>query len=84
MQYDNTNRGILGKNLNKTADNHPDYSGSLNIDGTDYWLSGWLKESKKDGSKFFSLSVKPKDSKPSRAKAKEDKFIDDDLSDAPF
>ena len=83
MQYDNTNRGILGKNLNKTADNHPDYSGSINIDGTDYWLSGWLKESKKDGSKFFSLSVKPKDANPSKKKqaVKEDDFQD---SDVPF
>jgi len=62
MEYDNTNRGTLGKNLNKKSDSHPDYSGQLNIDGTDYWLSGWLKESKKDGSKFFSLAVKPKDS----------------------
>jgi hypothetical protein len=84
MQYDNTNRGILGKNLNKTEDKHPDYSGSINIDGTDFWLSGWLKESKKDGSKFFSLSVKPKDSNPSKAKSKANDFMGDDLSDAPF
>lgn len=81
MEYDNRNRGILGKNHNKTADNHPDYSGSINIDGTDYWLSGWLKESKKDGSKFFSLSVKPKDSKPSKKQQNkvEESFHDDQV-----
>lgn len=60
MEYDNTNRGMLMKNLNKTADNHPDYSGSINVNGVDHWLSGWIKESKK-GTKFFSLSIKPKD-----------------------
>jgi len=85
MEYDNTNRGTLGKNANKKSDSHPDYSGQLNIDGVDYWLSGWLKESKKDGSKFFSLAVKPKDSKPSKARQKPvDDFRDDDLADAPF
>jgi hypothetical protein len=72
MEYDNTNRGILSKNQNKTADNHPEYSGSLNVDGTDYWLSAWIKESKKDGKKFFSLSVKPKDAPKSKPMPEED------------
>ena len=82
MEYDNTNRGTIGKNKNKKSDNHPDYSGHLNVDGVDYWLSGWLKEAP-DGSKFFSLAVKPKDSKPSKAKQKPE-FQDDDLDSAPF
>ena len=82
--FDNTNRGILSKNLNKTADNHPEYSGSLNVDGTDYWLSAWIKESSKDGKKFFSLSVKQKEKQNPHAKPKQDKFVDDDLSDVPF
>jgi hypothetical protein len=65
MEYDNRERGVLYRNENKTSDNHPDYSGSLNVAGVDYWLSGWLKESKKDSKKFFSLSVRPKnDPKP--------------------
>jgi uncharacterized protein (DUF736 family) len=60
MEYDNRDRGVLYRNENKTSENHPDYSGSVNVAGTDFWLSGWLKESKKDGKKFFSLSVRPK------------------------
>jgi len=65
MEFDNTDRGVLYRNGNKTTDKHPDYSGSVNVAGADYWLSGWLKESKKDGKKFFSLSVRPKgDPKP--------------------
>ena len=80
MAFDNTNRGILSKNQNKTADNHPEYSGSLNVDGTDYWLSAWIKESSKDGKKFFSLSIKPKDG----AKVKP-KQVDEDMNDSiPF
>jgi hypothetical protein len=46
MEYDNRNRGMLGRNTNKQSDKHPDYSGTINIDGRDYWLSGWLKEGK--------------------------------------
>lgn len=60
MEYDNTNRGVLFKNDNKQSDNHPDYKGNINFDGQDCWLSAWLKESK-NGAKFMSLSVTPKD-----------------------
>ena len=64
-EFNNTDRGVLYRNENKSSNNHPDYSGSLNVAGVDYWLSGWLKESKKDSKKFFSLSVRPKnDTKP--------------------
>jgi hypothetical protein len=59
--YDNTNRGALFKN-------HPDYKGSLNVSGIDYWISAWLKESK-DGKKYMSLSVVPKDTRQSAQKA---------------
>jgi hypothetical protein len=73
MEYDNTNRGIISKNLNKTSDNHPDQSGSLNVNGVEYWLSGWIKEGKKG--KFLSLSIKPKEDKAGKPKAKvEDDF----------
>jgi hypothetical protein len=78
MEYDNTNRGMLGRNTNKQSDKHPDYSGTININGKDYWLSGWLKEGK--NGKFFSLAVKEKETKKP---AKTD-FQDDDLTDAPF
>jgi uncharacterized protein (DUF736 family) len=75
-EYDNTNQGALFKNDKKESEKHPDYRGSINVDGTDFWLSAWIKESKKGG-KFMSLSVTAKDGKP---KGKQD----DDGSDIPF
>ena len=58
--YDNTNSGALFRNEDKQSDKHPDYRGSINVDGVDYWLSAWMKTSKK-GERFMSLAVKPKD-----------------------
>lgn len=62
MAYDNTNRGTLGANERKTTDNHPDLSGKLNVNGVEYWLSGWNKKS--DRGDFISLQIKPKEAKP--------------------
>lgn len=61
--YDNTNRGIIGKNARKSKDTDADITGSINVDGTDYWLNGWQKTNSRDGSKFYSLSVKPKEAR---------------------
>ncbi len=60
-QYDNTNRGILSRNDRREKDTHPEYRGSINVDGIDYWLSAWVKERKDGTGKFFSLSVQPKE-----------------------
>lgn len=74
---DNTNRGTLGKNLHKTKDTHPEYSGKLNIDGREYWLSGWVKEGPKG--KFFSLSVRPKEPKPGYGESQSGSPEDEDV-----
>lgn len=61
-EYDNTDRGVLFKNDRKEQDNHPDYKGSINVGGVEFWLSAWIKQGEKG--KFMSLSVKPKEAKP--------------------
>jgi hypothetical protein len=58
-KFDDTNRGVLFRDEKKSEPADRDYSGSINIAGVEYWLSGWTKTSKK-GTKFLSLSVKPK------------------------
>ena len=68
MSYDNTNKGSLFKNDRKEAANHPDYKGSINVEGTEYWASGWIKtagpHAKNPGSKFLSLSLTAKNGGP--------------------
>ena len=59
MEYDNTNSGALFKNDKGDNPKRPDYTGSLNVGGTEYWLSAWIKEGKKG--KFMSLQVKTKE-----------------------
>ena len=85
-EYDNTNRGVLFKNDRKDSDKHPDYQGNINCNGTEFWLSAWIKEGKKG--KFMSLSIKPKDEKVAQAKGaigSGSARLSDDLEDSiPF
>jgi len=88
MEYDNTNRGILSRNERKEKDSHPDTKGTINVNGVDYWLSGWTK-TKKDGSgKFISLSIEPKqqitETKPSNKRTSKVEDMDDDDLSIPF
>ena len=46
----------LFKNTRKQSENHPDYTGSIMLQGKEHYLSAWIKESPKVG-KFFSISV---------------------------
>lgn len=92
MSYDNTNSGLLARNERKEKDTHPDFSGSINVDGVEYWLSGWIKEgregSKLAGKKYFSLSLRRKDGQTSAAPAPAPKpagsGFDDMDDDIPF
>jgi uncharacterized protein (DUF736 family) len=74
--YDDTNRGALFKNDKKESDRHPDYRGSLNVNGEEFWISAWLKESKA-GTKYMSLSVTAKDEQ--RAAPAVAETLDDDV-----
>jgi hypothetical protein len=67
-EYDNSNRGALFKNDRKEKETHPDYKGSLNVGGVDYWLSSWISKSKA-GATYMSLSIQPKEAPAAKAAA---------------
>lgn len=54
-QFDDSDRGVLFKVENKESERHADYRGEVNAAGVDYWLSGWVRTSKK-GTRFISAS----------------------------
>jgi hypothetical protein len=74
MTHDNKNRGALFKNTEKEVSTHPDYKGTANISGEEFWLDAWLNESKA-GLKYLSLRFKPK--QPNQAAPKPD--INDEI-----
>lgn len=96
MAYDNTNRGAIWRNDKKEKDSHPDFKGSLNIDGKEYWVSAWKrKPDAKPESPALSFAVKSKDevnkSGMEQAQAAVSAppqpdygFIDDDIPFAPY
>lgn len=89
MAYDNTNTGALFKNSEKDEShpNWPDYKGTINVGGQEFWLSAWVKTGKQGskvaGKKFFSLTVQPKEDKAAVAKHQAKLPAEDD-GDIPF
>jgi hypothetical protein len=79
--FDNTNTGVLFKNDKEGNPNWPDYKGSININGQEFWLSAWIKERKDGGGKFMSMKAKPKDAQPARQPSGR---LDDMQDDVPF
>ncbi len=68
-------QGSLFKNDRKETERHPDYNGSIVLpDGTEHWLSAWVKDGK--NGKFFSVSI-GKEKQPKPVQAPPD--FDDDL-----
>ncbi|MBS3739712.1 MAG: hypothetical protein KGY51_12095, partial [Psychroflexus sp.] len=50
------------------AETHPDYRGTINVDGVDKEISLWVKTSKA-GKKFFSASIQEPYVKPEQSDA---------------
>jgi hypothetical protein len=61
-QYDNTNRGSIWPNDKKETENHPDFKGSINVEGKEYWVSAWKrKPDANPKAPSLSFSVQSKD-----------------------
>ena len=56
MSYDNTNTVVIFKNNKKENEKHPDYRGTINVDGRELEISLWIKDGK--AGKFFSGKIK--------------------------
>lgn len=79
-------------NKRKESEKHPDYTGTVMIEGKEYWMNMWQNQAQSSGDTYFSGSVKPKDAsyeKPATAyvppKAAPASSFADDLDDEiPF
>lgn len=84
MEYDNTNTGALFKNNQKQTPQHPDYRGEIDVEGTKYWVSSWIKKSKK-GETFMSLSLRPVVDSQRNSSRNDEPYPDNSLDDEiPF
>ena len=77
MEQERDSSGVLFKNDKKEQEKHPDYKGSIMVDGTEYWLSAWIKDGK--SGKFMGLAVSPKDAQPPASKPLPKNLEDSDI-----
>jgi uncharacterized protein (DUF736 family) len=74
--YDNTNTGTLFRDDKRTNDRAPEFTGTLNVEGKEYRIAAWVKESTKTGKKFFSLKVEEPRAQTQKASPESDPFGD--------
>lgn len=58
-EYDNTNSGALFVAKEKRTPKSPDYTGSINVNGQEFFVSGWKKTSRNNQT-YLSLALTPK------------------------
>jgi hypothetical protein len=79
--------GSLFKNDKREKDSHPNLTGTLMVEGKEYWVSAWTKE-RNNGDKWLSLALKPKDANGiaprSQPAPQQRASAFDDESDVPF
>ena len=73
------NSGSLFTNSKKDKDTQPDYTGTINIEGTLYQISAWNNEAK-SGKKYLKLQVQlPYKTKEKEFESKPQKVNEDDM-----
>lgn len=76
-EFDNTNRGSIWKNDKKETEKHPDFTGSLNVAGTEYWVSAWKRKpdaNEKAPALSFTVKLKEENSASNHEKPAEKSF----------
>lgn len=51
------NRGSMFDNDRRKTDKHPDFTGSIDVEGVIYWISGWTGMTTDGKKRKISLSV---------------------------
>jgi len=55
------NSGLIWSNERKDRDAQPDFKGSLNVKGEEFWVSAWKQSGSADrASRSLSFTVRPK------------------------
>jgi len=69
-EYSNRNRGAIWPNNKMREDKQdPHFTGSLNVDGNEYWVSAWKRKTgAKQGSPSLTFVVNRKDQNKTPAK----------------
>lgn len=78
--YDNNMRGVMFPNAKRTKKSQPNMTGSAEIEGVEYWVSGW-KRTSKSGDPYFSLAFTPKEEPEEDDDELEDEFEEEDEND---
>ena len=88
-EYNNDNRGAIWGNEKKVKDTQPDFTGSILVDGKDYFISGWKRKadaSPKSPALSLAVTLKdqqPQQSAPAQTQAQAPAIVDS-LEDIPF
>lgn len=79
-EYDNTNRGQIWKNDDRKTETHPQFKGTVNVEGVEYWVSAWSrKPDANPKAPALSFSIKKKEDEveaPSTDVVAQDSFDD--------
>lgn len=65
------NTGAMSANERKTETKHPDKKGRVNVEGRDFWISGWEKKSA-GGKTYYSLALTLMEAKPNQGQNQND------------
>lgn len=87
-EYDNTNRGQIWPNEDKTAETPTwaDFKGTLDVDGQEFWVSAWKrKPDANPKAPSLSFSIKRKEAQqPASQPQPAASSGDDGFDDIPF
>jgi len=54
------NTGVLFQDKKRKTEKHPTHKDTVNINGVEMWINGWINTPKNSGDKYLSLSFSPK------------------------